>query len=138
MSGSDFLDKLNGLFGRLPQGMEEAEAARVIRAFLKNGDEEQDMSEDVKIIRERLRVSGRVQGVGFRYRARIAAQNYGVKGFVRNEYDGSVLMELQGTERQITDMLMEIYRSPYIRVDHTDAQRIPVKEDEREFRVHHI
>lgn len=93
---------------------------------------------DNKLIRERIRVSGRVQGVGFRYRAQYAAKNYGVKGFVRNEYDGSVLMELQGTERQITDMLIELQNSPYIRMDKIDAVRIPVKEEERRFRVQYL
>lgn len=94
-------------------------------------------AEESRIIREKIRVAGRVQGVGFRYRAQYAARNYGVKGWVRNEYDGSVSMELQATERQITDMLIEVYRSPYIRIDSCDAVRIPVIEDEREFRVKH-
>ena len=40
---------------------------------------------------------GRVQGVGFRYRARHAAELYGCTGWVRNEWDGSVTMEIQGT-----------------------------------------
>lgn len=90
------------------------------------------------IIRERVRVTGRVQAVGFRFTARIVAENYGVKGFVRNEYDGSVLMELQGTERQITDMMIELTHARFIRIDHWDAVRVPVKPDERDFRVHHI
>lgn len=92
-------------------------------------------AEESRVIREEIRVAGRVQGVGFRFRAQYAAKNYGVKGFVKNEYDGSVLMELQGTERQITDMLIELQNSPYIRMDSIDAKRIPVKEDERGFRV---
>ncbi|MCQ2500502.1 MAG: acylphosphatase [Lachnospiraceae bacterium] len=96
-----------------------------------------DLKENA-IIRERIRVSGRVQGVGFRYRAQHAAKSYGVKGFVRNEYDGSVFMELQGTERQITDMLITLQNSPYIRMDQIDASRIPVKEGERGFRVQYI
>ncbi|MCR5233462.1 MAG: acylphosphatase [Lachnospiraceae bacterium] len=32
---------------------------------------------------------GAVQGVGFRYRAKYAAQSVGATGWVRNEYDGS-------------------------------------------------
>ena len=45
--------------------------------------------------------NGWVQGVGFRYRARHAANLYGVTGWVRNDPDGSVTMEIQGTEEQI-------------------------------------
>lgn len=93
-----------------------------------------DLKEN-KIVREWIRVSGRVQGVGFRYRAQYFAKNYGVSGFVRNEFDGDVVMELQGTERQIADVLMGLQNSPYIRMESIDAKRIPVKENERGFRV---
>ena len=47
-------------------------------------------------IREHIRFTGYVQGVGFRYRLSHLAQRYGVTGWVRNEYDGSVSAELQG------------------------------------------
>ncbi len=43
-----------------------------------------------------IRVHGHVQGVGFRYSARRAAEIYSVTGFIRNEPDGSVYMEAEG------------------------------------------
>ncbi len=46
--------------------------------------------------RRRIEFHGQVQGVGFRYQARRYASAYGLKGWVRNEYDGSVTMEVQG------------------------------------------
>ena len=46
--------------------------------------------------REHICFTGYVQGVGFRYRLSHLAQYYGVTGWVRNEYDGSVSAELQG------------------------------------------
>ena len=45
---------------------------------------------------------GQVQGVGFRWTARIVADRVGCTGWVRNESDGSVSMELQGTDDQIS------------------------------------
>jgi len=48
-----------------------------------------------------LKVLGRVQGVGFRYSALRAARSYGIKGFVRNEPDGSVYMEVEGEEMNL-------------------------------------
>ena len=48
------------------------------------------------IRRLRLRFVGEVQGVGFRWTARRVAQELGLTGWVRNEWDGSVRMELQG------------------------------------------
>ncbi|EPD78666.1 MULTISPECIES: acylphosphatase [Atopobiaceae] len=48
-----------------------------------------------------LRFCGEVQGVGFRWTAQIVADRVGCTGWVRNEFDGSVSMELQGTDEQI-------------------------------------
>ena len=41
-------------------------------------------------------VHGRVQGVGFRYAARNQARSLGLKGWVENQADGSVLTVVQG------------------------------------------
>ncbi len=46
------------------------------------------------MMRKRIVFHGAVQGVGFRWRARIAAETLGCTGFCRNEWDGSVLMEI--------------------------------------------
>lgn len=43
-----------------------------------------------------LTIEGDVQGVGFRWAARSQAQAVGVDGFVRNEDDGSVTIEVEG------------------------------------------
>ena len=48
------------------------------------------------MIRRRVRVSGRVQGVWFRASAEREASLRRVAGFARNEPDGSVLLELEG------------------------------------------
>ena len=45
--------------------------------------------------------TGRVQGVGFRYKVCYIARHHGMTGFARNEYDGSVTVEVQGTKEQI-------------------------------------
>ncbi len=44
----------------------------------------------------RLRISGRVQGVGFRWFARRAAAAHGIRGYVRNTGDGGVEVVAQG------------------------------------------
>ena len=59
------------------------------------------------MIRKRIVFSGWVQGVGFRYRARHAAEHLGATGWVRNEYDGSVTMEIQGTQEQIDGVIAD-------------------------------
>lgn len=58
-----------------------------------------------------VRYEGRVQGVGFRYTAVSLAQDLAVTGYVKNEFDGSVLLIAEGTEEQLTELLQAIRRS---------------------------
>jgi acylphosphatase len=51
-----------------------------------------------------LRVSGRVQGVGFREACIHAARLRKVTGWVRNRLDGSVELLIQGSAAQLDDM----------------------------------
>ena len=48
-------------------------------------------------VRRRYTITGQVQGVGFRYRARYAAQTLDLTGWAQNEDDGSVTLEVQAT-----------------------------------------
>lgn len=86
-------------------------------------------------VRHRIIFSGRVQGVGFRYRSKYAAEGYGVTGWVRNEPDGTVLMEAQGSCHQINDMLKLIHQSAYIMIENLDRQEIPIDPEERGFHI---
>lgn len=49
---------------------------------------------------KRYRVSGRVQGVGFRYFVFRRASEIGVSGWVRNMADGTVEALIEGTDEQ--------------------------------------
>ncbi|MEY8437868.1 acylphosphatase [Atopobiaceae bacterium 24-176] len=51
--------------------------------------------------RYRITFGGRCQGVGFRYTCADIAGRTGLAGWVRNEDDGTVSMELQGAPSQI-------------------------------------
>ena len=86
-----------------------------------------------EVIRKRLRFHGRVQGVGFRYRARHAAGAVGATGWVRNDPDGSVAMEIQGTEAQIDRVIQMIERGSYVRVERLEQKKIPVEDGEYGF-----
>ncbi|MBQ6396936.1 MAG: acylphosphatase [Oscillospiraceae bacterium] len=87
----------------------------------------------VEIIRKRFSFSGTVQGVGFRWRARHAAESYGATGWVRNERDGSVTMELQGSEETIERVLDAVERGAYIHIDGMDVKTLSVETEERGF-----
>ena len=86
-----------------------------------------------KVIRQRIVFTGSVQGVGFRFRARHAAALYGCTGWVRNEYDGSVLMEIQGTEEQISQVILALERGTFVRIEGMEVKRIPAEADEGGF-----
>ena len=78
---------------------------------------------------------GEVQGVGFRYTARQAANALGLTGWVRNEYDGSVSVEIQGDHDSIQEWLRMVNSGRYIDISHVDMLEIDTIETERSFRV---
>lgn len=49
--------------------------------------------------------AGRVQGVGFRAAVRLLAADWAVTGWVRNEPDGAVRLEAQGSADQVEGLL---------------------------------
>jgi acylphosphatase len=53
-----------------------------------------------------ITINGRVQGVGFRYHAMNMAVETGIVGFVRNQPDGSVYIEVEGEENS-TSLFLE-------------------------------
>ena len=85
-------------------------------------------------IRKHLVFYGSVQGVGFRYRAIYAAQRFGCTGWVRNEWDGSVVMEIQGEEKDIDQIIISIEAGKYIWINNLTAVSIPVEDNEIGFK----
>ena len=85
-------------------------------------------------VRKRLIFHGRVQGVGFRYTAKHLANSLGLTGWVRNEYDGTVRMEVQGRQESIYKLMKGLNRGMYISIDWIDEDELPVVE-EAHFRV---
>ena len=85
-------------------------------------------------VRKHIVFYGRVQGVGFRYTAKYLAQSLELTGWVRNEYDGTVTMEVQGREALINKLLVGLNQNRFITIDWVDTKEIPL-EDERAFKV---
>ena len=59
-----------------------------------------------------LNVTGVVQGVNFRWFVQRVAQNLGVKGYVKNLYDGSVEAYAEGEEGVLNAFLEEVNIGP--------------------------
>jgi acylphosphatase len=80
------------------------------------------MSEDRAV---RIRLTGRVQGVGFRWFTRRAAQDLGLAGKVRNLPDGRVEVEVAGSTEKL-DTFRERLRKgpPGARVTHLEEEEL--------------
>ncbi|MBL4736088.1 MAG: acylphosphatase, partial [Flavobacteriales bacterium] len=57
------------------------------------------------MIHYKIRIEGKVQGVWFRASTRDEAGRLGLRGFVRNEPDGSVYAEVEGEENEINEFV---------------------------------
>ena len=98
------------------------------------GQELRDLFRE-KNIRKHLIFSGRVQGVGFRYRAMNIAQMLGLTGWVKNRWDGKVEMEVQGKREEIGKLISMLYQQRFIWIEDIEEKEIPV-EKESSFSIH--
>lgn len=80
-------------------------------------------------VRKRIVFHGRVQEVGFRYTAKRLAMNLGLTGWVQNEDNGTVTMEVQGSELLINKLLMGLNSGSYIQIEWMNAVEIPLKRE---------
>jgi len=58
------------------------------------------------------RVTGRVQGVGFRWWTRSLATRLGISGSVRNLPDGSVAVQATGADNQLRELRARLAEGP--------------------------
>jgi acylphosphatase len=69
-----------------------------------------------------VRITGLVQGVFFRARCTDEAQRLGVRGWVRNEYDGAVRAHFEGAPAAVEELVRWCHSgSPRAQVDHVDV-----------------
>jgi acylphosphatase len=79
----------------------------------------------------RVRVSGRVQGVSYRVWTRDEAERLGVRGWVRNERDGSVVALVAGPEDAVERMGEAMRRGPWgavvaeLAIEPVEAEEVP-------------
>lgn len=65
-----------------------------------------------RTLAKRYRVRGRVQGVGFRYFVEHSAKALAIRGWVRNDDDGSVEVYAMGTSAQLADLAGLLWQGP--------------------------
>ena len=86
-------------------------------------------------MRIRVVYTGRVQGVGFRATAAWCAKGLAVSGFVRNEPDGTVLLEAQGPAPEIDLLVSRIAERMGRNIARADKNEVPERTDEHTFEV---
>lgn len=64
------------------------------------------------MIHYNIKVTGLVQGVFFRDSTRQIARQLGLKGFVRNERDGSVYVEVEGERSKVDEFTAWLRKGP--------------------------
>jgi acylphosphatase len=80
------------------------------------------------VIRRRVVVHGRVQGVFFRDSTRRQAETTGVAGWVRNRGDGTVEAVFEGDDDAVARIVDWVREGP----GHADVERVEVAEEEPE------
>ena len=81
------------------------------------------------MVSKQFRLYGRVQGVGFRYYIMQKANMLNIRGFVRNEPDGTVYIEATAPEEKTMEIFIEYLKQgpSMARVDKIDIIDIPVQ-----------
>lgn len=60
----------------------------------------------------KITVKGYVQGVGYRYFCRRKAEEYNIRGYVKNNFNGDVELEAEGDLSLIKDFIKELKIGP--------------------------
>ncbi len=84
----------------------------------------------------RFIVRGRVQGVGFRWFVEREASTLGIKGWVRNNHDGSVEVLASGSREQLNSLRSRLQQGPRAaRVDQVEESEATQQSDMKTFRI---
>lgn len=113
-----------------------------MKNFLKKffgGENDYETVEPVNVenaVRKSVNVVGRVQGVGFRFFVQQTAIKLKVTGWVKNETDGSVSMEIQA-EPQILDKLIETIKkgNGFSKITEMTEENLEVVKGENKFAI---
>jgi acylphosphatase len=81
-------------------------------------------------------VTGKVQGVGYRYFTQMKAVQFGITGWVKNRSDGAVEMVTTGPKENLDLFIEEIRRgNPFSTVDQIEISEISTGEKYQSFTI---
>lgn len=85
--------------------------------------------------RYKLIFKGRVQGVGFRFTAKMIADRLNLTGSVKNLYNYDVESYVQGEVENIKRFIYELENQRFIRIESIDKTEVDLIEDEKSFDI---
>ncbi|SEN45217.1 acylphosphatase [Amphibacillus marinus] len=90
-------------------------------------------------VRAHLVVTGRVQGVGFRYTTQDTANRLGIKGWVKNLANGDVQIEAEGEVKMVYQFIDLIKAGPSrpANVEHVDLSITEELSHYKKFDIHY-
>ena len=86
-------------------------------------------------MRKRITFKGKVQGVGFRITTLTIAHKLGIRGWVRNNSDGSVTMVVEGLPEKINQLEKELETKFSGYISQKEEQEETTKEKLTDFRI---
>jgi len=84
-------------------------------------------------IRKEFHFEGNIQNIGFRFEVQSHAKPLGITGYAKNNDDGSVTAELQGTEKSINKVIKSLQDVDRIQIDSMTEKEIPLDYYENDF-----
>lgn len=85
--------------------------------------------------RYKLLFKGRVQGVGFRFTAKMIADRLNLTGNIKNLYSYDVESYVQGEEENIDRFIYELQNQRFIRIESIDKTEVDLIDDENSFDI---
>ena len=82
-----------------------------------------------------LVIIGKVQGVGYRYSLKHKADSLGIRGYVKNQHDGSVFVTAQGEPTAVEIFLKWCYKGPPTAIVRSIEKECVTIEDFHDFSI---
>lgn len=86
-------------------------------------------------IRKEFRFEGNVQNIGFRFEVQSHAKPLGITGYAKNNDDGTVTAQLQGSLEDINRVILSLQDIDRIQIDFISEKDIPLDYYENDFSI---
>lgn len=86
-------------------------------------------------IRKEFHFEGNVQNIGFRFEVQSHAKPLGITGYAKNNEDGSVTAQLQGSLEDINRVILSLQNIDRIQINSITEKEIPLDYYENDFSI---